>query len=178
MKSGLHVVLAVTLCGLSQNQLWSQDQTKKDPSQSLEFRLANPTLLEAEYGWQVLPTLSADALIQTSRSGFSAGLTFAPILIAFLQLRIGYPVYAGLQLVDGPPQWRPDLMYGYRVGMALPGRNSRMYINISVGKLWVVDWDYCYTCGGFPPPGTVVKPITRDQYEIFDMFSVGIGGAL
>lgn len=157
--------------------IFAQDSTNTDPTNSLEIRISSSTVAEIQYSRKWWPALSTDVIIQTSMFGPSLGLTANPLPFAFIQGRVGYHMYDGGQVEDGPV-WKPDLMYSYRVGLGIPSVNSKVYILISFGKLWVVDRNFCYTCGGFPPPGVIFTPKYRDEYEIYDMLSIGIGGNL
>ncbi len=166
----------VFIVDLSSGKLYAQAQASQNPANSsIEFRIGASTGFEIQYSRRLLPVLTADILLQVFKTGPSVGLTIAPLPILFLQARVGYPLYSGGQAEDAPT-WKPDLMYAYRAGLCVPSKDSKVFINLSYGKLWVVDRDFCYNCGGFPPPGVVVIPQYRDEYQIFDLVSIGVGG--
>jgi hypothetical protein len=132
--------------------------------------------IDVEYRYAWFPFLSTDITLRALRGeGVSVGFSLYPLPFFSMQTCIGLPMYESIA-VDGPA-FKPDYLYGLRIGVLVPvgPRNSPFMISISSGKLLVVDRDFCYNCGGFPPAGEQIpEPRYRNEIERIDLFALGL----
>ena len=130
----------------------------------------------AEYRYQLLPFLGADAVLSESHPGIAAGLTVNPVSFVFFQGVIGKPWFKEEPAADGPPGFSPNYTYGWRVGVHFPidpGAN-RFYVVLSAGRMTLVQTKYQYSGGGFIV-GPPIPPEYRKEIRYEDVFAVSLG---
>jgi hypothetical protein len=141
---------------------------------ALELRTGYEPVIEWQYRRNWLAWFSTDATFQSHPAGPSLGVSFYPFSFWFLEGRLGVPVNARSGAVDGPV-FDPDFFYEVLGGILFGIRNTPVYVSVSTGAGWIVDTEYCETCGGFVPSGTTVRPSYRKRVDSYDVFTVGLG---
>ena len=164
------------------NRPLQSDSTDTSVVQSLrrnrvEVRYGEPgATFEFRHSW--LTFLSTDLFVSSnSMRGAGIGVSVDPVPVLSFQAILGYPPYMDA-IVDGPV-FDPEYNYGFRGAFLIPLDlvQSRLYVSLSAGKVWVVDKNYDPS-GGFPPARTddvVVPTTTRKETRTLEFFEIGLG---
>jgi hypothetical protein len=131
-----------------------------------------------EYRHSWIPMLSTDLYLSTNvLRGIGAGISFDPISLLSFQGSFGFPVGSD-QPTDGPV-FDPEYTYGVRGAVLIPLNllQSRLYVSLSGGKVWIVDKNYSAGGGLLPPYGNdVVVPVTASkETRTMEFFEIGLG---
>ncbi len=179
---GMVLNFAVLAGGGDMDRPLQSDSTDTSVLQSLrrnrvEVRYGEPgATLEFRHSW--LTFLSTDLFVSSnSMKGAGIGVSVDPVPVLSVQAIVGYPPYTDA-VVDGPV-FDPEYNYGFRGAFLIPLDlvQSRLYVSLSGGKVWVVDKNY-NPSGGFPPARTddVVTPsTTQKEIRTLEFFEIGLG---
>jgi hypothetical protein len=131
-----------------------------------------------EYRHSWIQMLSTDLYLSTNMMrGIGAGISFDPISFLSFQGSFGYPV--GTDKTTDGPVFDPEYTYGVRGAVLIPLKllQSRLYVSLSSGKVWIVDKNY--SSGGelLPPYSSdVVVPVaTGKETRTMEFFEIGLG---
>ncbi len=143
----------------------------------IEVRYGEPGgTFEYRHSW--LQYLSTDLFVSTNgMRGAGIGLSVDPFPVISIQAVLGYPPYTDA-VVDGPV-FKPEYNYGFRGAFLIPLDlvQSRLYVSLSGGKVWVVDKNYDPNAGLMPPRTSdeVIPSAVRKEVRTLEFFELGLG---